>query len=87
MKYNIHSVELGKHLKVLRLGKKLSIEKLAYKTDISYTLLYKIEKGTVNTSFLIILKILSNLDCETQQIAVLFENMMVSIKGGKSFEL
>ncbi|MEY4280857.1 MAG: helix-turn-helix protein [Bacteroidota bacterium] len=87
MKNNIHSVELGMHLKVLRLGKKLSIEKLAYKTGISYTLLYKIEKGAVNTSFLIILKILSNLDCEAQHIAHLFESMMTSIKNDKSTDL
>lgn len=87
MKNNIHSVELGMHLKVLRLGKKLSIEKLAYKTGISYTLLYKIEKGAVNTSFLIILKILSNLDCEAQNIAHLFESMMTSIKNDKSTDL
>ena len=87
MKNNIHSVELGMHLKVLRLGKKLSIEKLAYKTGISYTLVYKIEKGAVNTSFLIILKILSNLDCEAQHIAHLFESMMTSIKNDKSTDL
>jgi transcriptional regulator with XRE-family HTH domain len=87
MKNNIHSVELGKHLKALRLAKKLSIEKLAYKTGISYTLLYKIEKGTVNSSFLIILKILSNLDCEAQHIALLFESMMTSIKNNKSTDL
>jgi transcriptional regulator with XRE-family HTH domain len=87
MKSNTQSVELGKHLKTLRLEKKLSIEKLAYKTGISYTLLYKIEKGTVNTSFLIILKILSNLNCNTNGIVTLFESMLNAIKNSSVSDL
>lgn len=86
MENNIYSLELGNFLKSLRIEKKLSIEKLAYKTGISYTLLYKIEKGTVNSSFIIILKILSNLNCDSQNMLILLDKMMATIKNNKTID-
>jgi transcriptional regulator with XRE-family HTH domain len=74
------SIELGNYLRTLRIENKISIEKLAYKTDISYTLLYKIEKGTVNTSFVIIMKLFANLNCTSEKLYELIADMLTKFK-------
>jgi DNA-binding XRE family transcriptional regulator len=76
MDKNTILTSIGNHIKFLRIKNKLSIEKLAYISGISYTLLHKIEKGKINTSIYTIFKILSNLNCKTEDINNLFETVI-----------
>ncbi|MFM1828886.1 MAG: Helix-turn-helix domain [Bacteroidota bacterium] len=73
-------IEIGNFIKNLRIKNKLSIEKLAYKSDISYALLHRIEKGTINTSIFTFFKLLSNLNCNTDDMCTLLVNVFSKSK-------
>jgi transcriptional regulator with XRE-family HTH domain len=50
---------LGENLKLARLRRKLSMEMVAERANISRTTLWKIEKGEADTSLAILLRVLS----------------------------
>lgn len=70
---------IGNRIRALRKGKKMSIEELAFSSDMEYAQLSRIERGVVNCTTYQLYKLCASLD---QQMSILFENIEGEINSG-----
>jgi XRE family transcriptional regulator, regulator of sulfur utilization len=68
---------IGNRIRTLRKSRKMSIEELAFMSDMEYAQLSRIERGVVNCTTYQLYKIFLSLN---QQMVLLFENIEVEIK-------
>jgi transcriptional regulator with XRE-family HTH domain len=68
---------IGNRIRTLRKSRKMSIEELAFMSDMEYAQLSRIERGVVNCTTYQLYKICLSLN---QQMVLLFENIEVEIK-------
>lgn len=71
---------IGIRIRSLRKERKMSIEELAFSSDMEYAQLSRIERGVVNCTTYQLFKICTSLD---QQMEVLFVNIEAEIKSFK----
>jgi transcriptional regulator with XRE-family HTH domain len=67
---------IGNRIRSLRKTKKMSIEELAFASDMEYAQLSRIERGVVNCTTYQLYKICMSLE---QRLSILFENIEVEI--------
>jgi len=65
---NEHLKCLGKHIKTLRKGKKLTLSALCYKNGMEPSTLSRIEAGLVDPKYLTLLKIAESLDTNLSKL-------------------
>ena len=63
-RYDIFLKDFGKHLRLIRKEKGLSMEAVAYKAEIEYRQLGRIERGEVNTTLISLLRIAEALEVD-----------------------
>lgn len=63
-RYEIFLKDFGKHLRNIRKEKGLSMEAVAYKAEIEYRQLGRIERGEVNTTLISLLRIAAALEVD-----------------------
>ncbi|SDF84278.1 Helix-turn-helix domain-containing protein [Mucilaginibacter pineti] len=63
-----HLIQFGKHLKALRLAKKLSFRKMAALCDLDYADIKKFESGKTNITYLTILQLAKALETEPKEL-------------------
>ena len=63
-----HSILLGRRIRVLRTAKGLTQQELGYRADVDYKFIGEIERGNMNPSFKVLVKIATTLDVELPEI-------------------
>ncbi|MFM1930643.1 MAG: hypothetical protein RL387_1971 [Bacteroidota bacterium] len=63
--------KIGGNIRLLRKSKGMSIEKLAYKSDIGYVQLSRIELGKINTTIYQVFRISQSLEVELNELFIL----------------
>ncbi|SDF81579.1 transcriptional regulator, XRE family [Mucilaginibacter pineti] len=63
-----HLIQFGKHLKSLRLSKKLSFRKMALLCNLDYADIKHFESGKVNVTLLTILQLAKALEIEPKEL-------------------
>ena len=63
-----HSILLGRRIRTLRTAKGLTQQELGYRADVDYKFIGEIERGNMNPSFKVLVKIATTLDVELPEI-------------------
>lgn len=62
------SIELGKKLRQIRFSQKMSIEDLAFQSDMTYSQVSRIELGKINTTVYTLYKLSQSLNVHPKEI-------------------
>jgi len=63
-----HSILLGRRIRTLRTAKGLTQQELGHRADVDYKFIGEIERGNMNPSFNVLVKIATTLDVELPEI-------------------
>jgi transcriptional regulator with XRE-family HTH domain len=63
-----HSILLGRRIRTLRTAKGLTQQELGHRADVDYKFIGEIERGNMNPSFKVLVKIATTLDVELPEI-------------------
>jgi transcriptional regulator with XRE-family HTH domain len=63
-----HSILLGRRIRTLRTAKGLTQQALGHRADVDYKFIGEIERGNMNPSFKVLVKIATTLDVELPEI-------------------
>jgi transcriptional regulator with XRE-family HTH domain len=63
-----YSILLGRRIRTLRTAKGLTQQELGYRADVDYKFVGEIERGNMNPSFKVLVKIATTLDVELPEI-------------------
>ncbi len=63
-----HSILLGRRIRTLRTAKGLTQQELGHRADVDYKFIGEIERGNMNPSFKVLVKIANTLDIELPEI-------------------
>ncbi len=66
--YDLFTKALGKHLRKIRKDKGLSMEQLAYKAEMEYRQIGRIERGEVNATVVTLFRIAEGLDVDIKEL-------------------